>query len=156
MEFHQLMSLTLYWSYTEQKLVKALTSKVAVTSIAAVLRDVQPVTIYLVTPQSSQATPYVAGEIADIGAGLHIEYGAKGALTDATYLSQQQTWTETGSTYYVGDFPLDGASLISAMSGITSKTLYAEFTIVDGAGKNYLSTQFNLVISHDVIQGTEP
>ena len=149
------MSLTLYWSYTEQKLVKALTSKVAVTSIAAVLRDVMPVDLYLVTPQAVQATPYVAGEIADIGEGLHIEFGAKAALTDTTYLCRQQTWTETGSTYYAGNFPLDGAALGMAMSGITSKTLYAELTIVDGAGKNYLSTQFNLVISHDVIQGTE-
>jgi hypothetical protein len=145
--------MNIYWSTDEQKLVGGFTNPTQKESFTFVLRDSLTIGLYLVAPQSTQGTPYV---ISSLTSGHHIEFGAKRYLTDSSYLISQTTWTEKSSGYYEGTLPLNGASLIAAMSGQTSLTLYAEFTTIDGSGKNYLSTQFEITIIHDVITGAEP
>jgi hypothetical protein len=145
----------LYWAVDEQRLVPGIGGGETVSTITSVLRDAMPVAIYLVTAQDSITAPYA---VTSIGAGLSIKFGAKAALTDATYLSEQATWTETGSgstLRYEASIPLDGAALIAAMTGLSSLTLFAEFTTQDGDGKHYDSTRFSLKIIPDVITGSE-
>lgn len=147
--------MNVFWDIANQRLVRALTSKAAVAGYTCVLRDAVPVTLYLVAEQSNVTTPYAVTEIAS---GHSVKFGAKAALTDTAYLSEQATWTPSGSgatQCYLGSFPLNGASLVSAMAGLSALSLFAEFTTQDNDGKQYLSTQFSLKIIHDVIQGTE-
>lgn len=147
--------MNLYWDMQEQKLVTGLTDSRKITRLTFVLRDYIPVSLYLLEAQSNINEPYA---VTSITAGHAIKFGAKEALTDATYLSEQATWTETGSgsdLYYAGSIPLDDAALIAALVGETSLDLYAEFTTQDGDGKHYLSTQFTLRVIPDVITGGE-
>lgn len=147
--------MNIFWDTANQRLVKALTSKAEVAGFTFVLRDAMPITLYLVTEQSSILTPYA---VAAIASGHSVKFGAKAALTDTTYLVEQATWTPAGSgstQRYEASLPLDGAALIAAMAGLPSLALFAEFTTQDADGKQFLSTQFTLTIIPDVIQGTE-
>ena len=135
--------------------MKALTSKAEVAGFTYVLRDSLPISLYLVQSQSNVTTPYA---VTAITSGHSVKFGAKAALTDATYLVEQATWTSAGSgatQRYEASLPLNGAALITAMTGLTSKTLFAEFTTQDSNGKQYNSTQFSLIIIPDVITGSE-
>lgn len=146
--------MNLYWDIASQKLVAGLSGG-SVTGYTFVLRDSLPVSLYLVAEQSNVTVPYA---VTSITSGHSVKFGAKAALTDTTYLVEQATWVSAGSgstQRYEASLPLNGASLIAAMSGLNSLALFAEFTTQDSDGKQYLSTRWTLTVVHDVIQGTE-
>ena len=146
--------MNLYWDTQNQKFLSSLAGG-SVTALSFVLRDALPISLYLCHRQSSILTPYV---VESITSGHSIKFGAKAALTDTSYLVEQDTWTPAGSgstQRYEASLPLNGASLISAMTGLYSLALFAEFTTQDGYGKQYISSQFTLTIIPDVITGSE-
>jgi hypothetical protein len=147
--------MNIYWDISNQRFVKSLNSDVEVTGLSFVLRDAVPVSLYLVSEQSNIITPYT---VTKITSGHSVKFGAKLALTDKTYLIEQDTWMPagTGATQrYEASLPLNGAALISAMAGLNQLALFAEFTTQDYNGKQYLSTKLSLTVVPDVIQGTE-
>ena len=147
--------MNLFWNINAQQLIPGLAGGGAVTLIICVLRDALPVSLYLCNEQSNISTPYA---VTAITSGHSVKFGAKAALTDLTYLSEQATWTPAGSgatQRYEAGIPLDGAALIAAMTGLSSLDLFAEFTTQDAAGHQYLSTKFTLRVIPDVITGSE-
>jgi hypothetical protein len=146
--------MNLYWNIDNQQMLASLYGGTLPT-VTMVLRDKFPVDLYLVTAQASVIEPYA---VTTITAGHAVKFGAKLALSDTTYLAEQDTWTETGSgatTHYAAAIPLDGATLIAAMAGLSALDLLAEFTTQDADGKHYLSTKWALRVIPDVITGSE-
>jgi len=152
------MSLNLYWSLGEQKLVSSLNSTTKIERYDFVLRDTLPVVLRVCNEQSNINVPYI---VTAIDAGSAIKFGAKALATyatDANFLFSQATWTKTGtgeSTIYSANIQLNTAELITAIGTSDYIDCKAEFTILNGSNENELSTQFTLRIYKDVIQGSE-
>jgi hypothetical protein len=148
--------LNLYWDTQNQRLVSSLYSTAAVTGYTFVLRDLIPVSLCLVTPQTSLTAPYA---VTELGAGQLIKFGAKATLADADFDVSAPTWVSNGSalpdTRYTADISLNTAELITAIADADTITLEAEFTIQNADGSHELSTQFDLTVNRDVIVGTE-
>ncbi|MCG2681187.1 MAG: hypothetical protein L6455_14655 [Kiritimatiellae bacterium] len=153
------MSVNLYWSLGEQKLVSSLNSTTKIERYDFVLRDTLPVVLRVCNEQSNINVPYI---VTAIDAGSAIKFGAKALATyatDADFLFNQATWVAAvsgTSTTYTADIPLNTAELIAAMGTAPYLDCKVEFTIYNTAlFTNALSTQLTFRIYKDVITGSE-
>lgn len=147
--------MNLFWNRTKRQLLAGLTNNTPVTAATMVLRDVEPMSIAVVTEQAKISAPYLAGEL---GAGESILFGVKANRSATNYLASQSTWTLAGagsSARYTADLDLNTVELIAAMTGLDTLACVAELTLIRSDGEHAYSTQFTLTINHDVNVGTE-
>lgn len=147
--------MNIYCYRDNQQLIASLNSTQVVLQYNWFLRDVIPISLVLVTKQANISQPYA---VAALNAGESIQFGAKAAYADATYLFSQNTWTAegTGPTQkYTASINLNTTELIAAMAAVDTLTVKAEFTFVQPDNSNALTTQFLIKVTRDVIIGTE-
>ena len=147
--------MNIYCYRDNQQLIASLYSNQVVLQYNWFLRDVIPISLILVTKQANVSQPYA---VTALNAGESIQFGAKAAYADATFLFSQNTWTSegTGPTQkYTANVSLNTTELIAAMAAVDTLTVKAEFTFVQADNSNALTTQFLIKVTRDVIIGTE-
>jgi hypothetical protein len=148
--------MNIYWDYAEHKLVKDLAGTQQITELTWILRDIIPVTLYVVTPAGSGSNYYQA---TDAPAGCAPVFGAKASSGLAgAHLVYQPTWSKSGSgatAKYAANVSLATQELIDAVGSAASLEIVGEFTMLDASGNNRDSTQFTLYVKPDVTRGTE-
>ena len=154
---------SIYWSYTEQKLISSIYSKGTASTYEWALRDVVPVSLYIVEPQNVTTQPYI---ITDIPAGFTFKMEAKQeGEFDGNPLLCGTDWVKTGTgitTVYTTNIRLDNPNMVGALEGDSSSSMnmdyleiIGELTRVTTEGENCDSTQFDIKIISDVIRLTD-
>src|SRR3990167_9023043 len=148
--------MNIFWDWQNQKIRASLNSSVEITAYTMVLRDVYPITLAFVSPQSVVNQPYVA---AAIESGKTILFTAK--LSTNLYsavLVTEASWVASGAgatTRYAGEWAFNTAELVAAMGGSVTYALKGEFCIVRADNTNEYSTQFTINVVPDVNRETE-
>jgi hypothetical protein len=148
--------MNIYWHKDNQELAKSLYDEQAVSQYNWFLRDVIPVSLYIV--QKNTGSINVPFAVTDIADGESIRFGAKAAYADTSFLFSQASWTGSGSgtsRKYSATISLNTAALIAAMASVDELTVKGEFTIIQADNSNALTTQFDIKVMRDVIIGTE-
>lgn len=148
--------MNIYWHKDNQELVTSLYDQQAVSQYNWFLRDVIPVSLYVVRKNTGSIN--VPFAVTDIATGESIRFGAKAAYDDTSFLFSQASWTGSGSgatRKYSAEISLNTSALIAAMAAVDELTVKGEFTIIQDDNSNALTTQFDIKVTRDVIIGTE-
>jgi len=148
--------MNIVWDWQNQKIRASLNSSVEITAYTMVLRDVYPITLAFVSPQSVVNQPYVA---AAIESGKTILFTAKLSTNlSSAVLVTEASWVASGAgatTRYAGEWAFNTAELVAAMGGSVTYALKGEFCIVRADNTNEYSTQFTINVVPDVNRETD-